>query len=214
MGVFQDKNLVSPEQVYNLLGNERFGKEWSDLPLKVLGSHRNNFKISDSKYRRNKHIADQIFKQFSKFLKDPNVTIYAPSKSWDEDPNCEDIKPWPSLYFRVSTKEFFLIEQEQEYDEKYGFIDMSRRRFWIEMPKEPNPMSFKKSGRKIVHDVKFMKSILYDVAELIEGKITNNLLAWAYAEYLKDKNIPAPKSSWIGDNLDPELSQLKESRNI
>ena len=170
--IFQERNLKTPEEIFNFLGNQQFEKEWTERPLQILQGIQKKPKPVSKSFLRNKYMANQIFKKFSQFIKGDDVTIYAPSKSWDEEPDCGEIVEWKHPHFRISKKDFLLIEQQA--DPKHGLLDaLSRRYFWIEMPEEANPLSIKKAGKKIEHDREYMQSIFSDVAKTIEGKITH-----------------------------------------
>lgn len=212
--IFQEKNLKTPEEVFNFLGNQQFGEEWTERPLQILQGVQKKSKPTSESFLRNKYMADQTFKKFSQFVKEDDVTIYAPSKSWDEKPDCNHILEWKHPHFRISKKDFFLIEQE--ILEGYESLDMTRRYFWIEMPKENNPMSFKKPGRKPVHDKAYLLSILKDVCKLITGKTTYRSVADAYEDYYRAHNIkkPFPSKSWVETNLAVEIKQIKENEGF
>ncbi|MDP7143110.1 MAG: hypothetical protein QGH69_07370, partial [Alphaproteobacteria bacterium] len=200
--VFKGKNLMKPEDVFNLLGAEIYAGEWSEWPLKVLATRKNSFKLSGKEYRWNKYMADQVFKKLGQFLQEDNVTICVPSKSFDEDSCAVVDEEWKHPHFRIS-RDFFLIEQE--IDPKYGSIDLSRRYFRIEMPKDENPMSFKKAGVKPKHDKEHMRSIFLEVSETIEGKITHENYAYHLTKFLG--RADTPKSSWVGEHLSEEIKE-------
>lgn len=206
--IFQERNLKTPEEVFNFLGNQQFGTEWTERPLQILQGIRKKPKPVSKSFLRNKYMADQTFKKLSQFVRGDDVAIYAPAKSFDEEPDCNDILEWKHPYFRISAKDFFLIEQEIQ--EGYGGVDMTRRNFWIEMPKEPNPLSHKKAGRRPKHDPEYLRSILPEVRKLVRGKVTERSLADAYKDYLKDGLVEAPSKTWIGNNLDTELKRIRE----
>ncbi len=208
--IFQERNLKTPEEVFNFLGNQQFGKEWTERPLQILQGLREKPKPVSKVFLRNKYMADQTFKKLSQFVKGDDVTIYAPSKAWDEEPDCGDIDVWKPPHFRISAKDFLLIEQEMQ--DGYGGVDMTRRCFWIEMPKELNPLSHKKAGRRPKHNKDYLKSILPEVRKLVRGKVTERSLANAYKDYLKDGSVGAPSKTWIGNNLDAELKRIREEQ--
>jgi hypothetical protein len=210
--IFQEKNLVKPEELFNILGEREFPGEWSNLPLQVLDARKNIFKISQDEYRRNKYMADHVFKKLNKFLKDPSVTIYAPKKSWDEQDDCADIVEWKYPYFRISKENFLLIEQFIE--DGYGGVDESRRFFWVEMPKEQNPLSFKKSGKKPKHDKEYIRSILPEAAKSTTEKITFDSLAKDLKPLCEKDGKPSPSGSWLCDNLNVEVKKIQEGQEF
>lgn len=202
--IFQENNLVEPEDIFNRLGNEQFSKEWNEYPLKILKGIIKKPKPITKKFLRNKFMADQVYKKLVKFLNEESVTIY-----FQKETNGE-IKKWNGKRCSVDPQSFLLIDQE--IHPKHGPMNIDYMSFWIEMPKEANPLLFKKVGKKPEHDKEYMKSIFPDVAKLIKGKASLRSLADAYDDFLKKKNIKAPSKNWIHENLDSELKKIKENQ--
>ena len=205
--IFQEKNLVRPEVIFNQIGNEKFGKEWTNLPLKVLGSRHNTFKISDERYERKKFMARQVWRALNKYLKAPNVTVYVDTATWDEDLEDADPVEWGRPFRLSLCSDLLLIEKGARKNGK-----LIKREFWIEVPKEKNILSFKKVGTKPKHNLDYLKSILPEVRKLVRGRVTERSLADAYKDYLKHKPIKAPSKTWIGQNLDTELQRIREEQ--
>ncbi len=209
--IFQEKNLKRPEDVFNSLGNEQFGKEWSNIPLRILQGLENKATLK-KRYVRNQHLADQTFKKFCEYLKDNNVKIYTTKHSLDSKQKDTKIVKWARHDFRISKSEFYLIETDTD---KYGDTGaVSRRQFWIEMPKDKNPMSFNKPGCKELFNKEYIKSIFHDIAKTIEGRVTHEKFAYELSIFSKDKNLQMPKRTWVGKNLSKEIENENERRGF
>lgn len=205
------KNLTEPEEIFNFLGERRFGKEWSHLPLQILQRSIDKSKFSKETYRRNKYMSDRIFKEFNKILKESDVSIYATLEPYDIEVEKIEIVRWERPYFRIS-RDFFLIEQE--IDQVHGYYDTSRRHFWIETHKKKRLWLPKKSGRKAKLDKDYLKSLLPEVVTHIPDKITSRSLEKAYKDYLNNSDKKPPSKSWINEHLDKELKKLKENQGF
>lgn len=199
ISIWKDKNLKTPKEVFNFLGNQKFGEEWTELPLQILQGIRKKPKHESRSFRRDKHMADTIYKMFVEFLNGENVTIYVRKKEGEEP------KEWKGQHCSLERKYFLLIDQE--IHPKHGPMDMDFMEFWIEMPKEPNPLSFKKAGAKIKHNKEYMQSIFSDVIKTIEGKITHEKYADELAQFLKGKVEKTPQSTWVGNHLSEEIKE-------
>ncbi len=198
------KNLVAPEEIFNLLGKQEFGEEWTERPLQILQGVKKKPKPASKAFLRNKFIADEIYKKFVRFMNGENVTIYVQRKQGDEP------EIWDGVRCSLERKHLLLIDQE--IHPEHGPMDVDFMRFWIEMPKDKNLIVFKKAGTKPTHDKGYLKSILPEVLKLVPDKVTERSLANAYSDYLKGQSIDAPSKSWIGKNLDTELKKIREQQ--
>ncbi len=204
--IFQEKNLVSPRSIFNSIGNERFGQEWTDIPLKVLGTRFNKLKISDDLYHRSKFMAREVWRDLNKWVKDSGVKIYADKKACDEGADTDEETEaflWDAPFMLSCSSDLLLIERGVRRNGK-----LVKREFWIEMPIGKNPLLSKKPGRK-PHDIEYLKKIFPAVIPLVEGKITDRSVSDAYKKYLKDTGIRAPSKTWVNGNLDAELKKEK-----
>lgn len=81
--------------------------------------------------------------------------------------------------------------------------------FWIEMPNDKNPLSFKKPGSKPRHDKAYLISILEDVIKLSDGKITYTSVSDAYKKYFSGTDKPVPSDSWLCEHMGKEIGLYK-----
>lgn len=202
-----ETKLVTPHTIFNELGNERFGKEWSNIPLKVLGSRKNTFKISSERYDRKKFMARQIWRELKDYLKHPDVIIYADTAAWDEDIDDSEFVKWGKPFRLSHSSDLLLIEKGTGKSKK-----LVKREFKIEMPEGKNPIVFKKAGAKPKHDKDYLKSILPEVLKFVQGKVTERSLSNAYKDYFKDGSVDAPSKTWVGNNLHTELKKIREEQ--
>ena len=202
--IFQELNLKTPEEVFNFLGNQQFGREWTERPLQILQGIRKKPKPVSKVFLRNKYMADKVCKKFVEFLNDKNVTIYVQKKKDVE------LEVWEGVRCSLERKNFLLIDQEIHLER--GPMDIDYMPFWIEMPKDKNPLSFRKAGRPPELDLEYLKSVLNDVAKLVPEKITFAALADKYKEFLKNEEKASPSASWLCDNLNAEIKKLKETQ--
>lgn len=201
---FQKKNLVEPEEVFDLLGNQEFGEEWTDRARQILQGVIQKPKSVKNSFLRDKYMANKVYKKFVAFLNDPNVTIYVRQKEGNEP------EKWKGVRCSLDRKYFLLIDQE--IHPEHGPMDIGYMSFWIEMPKDKNLTVSKNAGAKPKHDKEHMRSIFLDVAETIEGKITHENYAYHLARFLGRED--APKSSWVGDHLSEEIKEENIKRGF
>ena len=188
------------------MGKQEFGEEWTERPLQILQGVKKKPKPVSKAFLRNKFIADEIYRKFVKFMNGESVTIYVQRKQSDEP------EIWDGVRCSLERKHLLLIDQE--IHPEHGPMDLDFMSFWIEMPKEKNLQTHKKAGQKPPHDIKYLKSILDDVAKLVPEKITFQSLADAYKKYLKNEGIASPSASWLCDNLNTEIKKLQEAQRF
>ena len=210
--IFQEKNLKDPVDVYNFIGQEEYTSRWSELPLKILKEQKIPSDMSNTDYNLNLQMAEKTFKLFCDFLKEGGVSIYTTQKPWDETCELDKIIKWEEDNYKISRDHFFLMELDKSKN-SYEVL-MARRQFWIEMPRQKNPMLLKKSGTNPTHDKKYLLSIFDKVITYIRGNVSCRSVSNAYADYFKDHKIDKipPSKSWVDENFSDEVKNLKESR--
>lgn len=199
--IFQELNLRGPEEVFNFLGNQQFGKEWTERPLQILQGVRKKPKPVSKTFLRNKYMADTVYKKFVEILNDKSTTIYVRKQ------NSEEPKIWKGLRCSLERKNLLLIDQE--IHPEHGPMDIDYMPFWIEMPKEKNPLLFKRRGPKPRHDKNYLISILEDVLKLNDRKVTYSSVSDAYKKYLVGANVPAPSDTWLCEHMGKEIEPYK-----
>jgi hypothetical protein len=192
--IFLEKNLRMPEEIFNKLGNKKFKKEWTKLPLQIL-KNRQTSKTKNAKYLRNEYLADVIYKQFVEHINKPTVVKYVRKKQ-NEEPVI-----WSGERCSVERRNFMLIDQE--IHPEHGPMDIDYMEFWIEEKEDDSYL--KTSDKRTKHNKAFMLSIFDDVLKTIDGKITHKNYAYYLEKFLKDSEVFAPKDTWIGNHLSEEI---------